>query len=63
MFRLESVRQYLADSLIQTLVQSVLHCAYYVFTRQRFDGDYDTLVQGGREVRRNGLLTNFNCLY
>ena len=46
---LERVREYLEENLIQSLVQSVLHCAYYVFTRQRFDGDYDTLVQGGRK--------------
>ena len=46
--KLEHVREYLAENLIQSLMQGVLHCAYYVFTRQRFDGDYDTLLAGGR---------------
>ena len=47
--RLEVVRRYLEENLIQSLLQGVLHCAYYVFTRQRFDGDYDMLVSGGRQ--------------
>ena len=46
--KLDHVRRFLEENLIQSLMQGVLHCAYYVFTRQRFDGDYDTLLAGGR---------------